>query len=191
MKTIANYSAFERVSSNMAKEFGTIKKGAEKDYILFMLPIESNLIKMGRKTGNKNGRRAMEAIKICLFTIDGYINGWEYDFSNYLTPENKDFVHGILMAIDPFTNQQLYKVLDNEYYLDKKEDLREYFTTPVKCLLRIEVSMQQETKDYGTSGYFDFLENHMGDVLPDDYEMQFIDQSTVEWQKLQLGLENK
>ena len=173
MKTIANYSAFERISSNMAREFGTIKKGREEEYAKLMMPIENNLMKMSRKTGNNNGRRAMEAIKICLFMVTAYLNGWEYDFGNYLTGENEDFVSAVLMAVDPFTNKELRDLLEQSYDLDSKDDLHEYFATPVKCLLRIEASIELWTKKRGSSGYFDFLEGHMGHVLSNDYEMHF------------------
>jgi len=101
MKTIANYSVFEQISLSMAKTFGTIEKGHEEDYAILMMPIEDNLLKTSRKTGNNNGRRVTEAIKICLLTINGYLNGWEYDFSKYLSSDNHDFVQAILMAVDP------------------------------------------------------------------------------------------
>ena len=111
MKTIGNYSVFERISSNMAREFGTIKKGKEEQYSMLLLPIESNIIRANRKNGVNNGRRAMEAIKISLFTINGYLNGWEYDFGKYLTAKNKDYVDAILHAVDPFTNEELAAVV--------------------------------------------------------------------------------
>ena len=174
MKTITNYGAFERISSLMAKEFGTIKKGNEEGYTFMLLPIEGNLLKISRKTNNKNGRRAIEAIKIALFTISGYLNDYEYDFSKYLTPENQDFVRAILMAVDPFTNEALKEALGDEYDLSSAEDLREYFSEPIKCLLRIEASMQTWTDRNGPGGYFAFLEEYISATIANDYEMHFI-----------------
>ena len=168
MKTIGNYSTFERISSNMAREFGTIKRGQEERYAMMLFPIESNLIKVNRRNGVNNGRRAMEAVKISLFTINGYLNGWKYDFGQYLTAENKDYVDAILHAIDPFTNEELAAAVSQWHDLNSTDDLREHFDTPVKCLLRIESSMQQWTNDYGPSGYFDFLEGLMGNQIIDD-----------------------
>ena len=165
MKTIPHYSAFERISSTMAKEFGTIKKGTEDDYLMLLLPIEGNLLKMSRKTRNKNGRRAMEAIRIALFTIYGYLNSWVYDFGSYLTPENKDFVYAALMAVDPFTNEAIRQMLENEYDWDSPADLRRFFKDPVKCLLRIGESIQLWTDEGGTDGYFKFLEKYVSGIV--------------------------
>ena len=173
MKTITSYYMFEKISSNMAKSFGTIKIGQEEEYTMIMMPLEVNLIKMGKKTGINNGRRAIEAIKISLFTIDGYLNGWKYDFGEYLTPENQNFVEAVLMAVDPFTNGELYELLKEEYDLDSHEDLREYFAIPIKCILRVENSIQYWTTKQGASGYFEFMESHMKRTLPKDFKMDF------------------
>ena len=173
MKAIANYGAFERISSLMTREFGTIRKGYEEGYAFILLPIEGNLLKLSRKTNNKNGRRAMEAIKIALFTINGYLNGCEYDFSKFLTSENQDFVHAVLMAVDPFTNEALKDALGDEYDWSSAEDLREYFSEPIQCLLRIEASMQTWTDRNGPGGYFAFLEEYVAATIADDYEMDF------------------
>jgi len=173
MKTIANYGAFERISTLMAREFGTIKRGSEEGFAFMLSPIERNLLKMSRKTENNNGRRAMEAVKIALFTISGYLNDCVYDFSKYLTDENKDFVHAVLMAIDPFTNDVLKEVLGDEYDWNSTDELRDYFAEPVKCLLRIEASMQTWTDRSGAGGYFQFLEKYVAPVTADDYEMDY------------------
>ena len=174
MKTIANYSAFEQISLSMAKTFGTIKKGHEEDYAILMMPIEGNLLKTSRKTGNNNGRRVTEAIKICLFTINGYLNGWEYDFSKYLSSDNHDFVQAILMAVDPFTNGELRGLLGRDYDFESTDDLHKYFTIPIKCILRIEASVEMWTKENGVSGYFDFLEDNIGQLVPEDDKMDYI-----------------
>jgi hypothetical protein len=173
MKSIANYGVFERISSLMAKEFGTIMRGNEEAHAFILSPIEGNLLKMSRKTENRNGRRAMEAIKIALFTINGYLNDCEYDFGKYLTSENQDFVHAVLMAIDPFTNEILKEALADEYDWDSRDGLCEYFSEPVKCLLRIEASAQTWTDRNGAEGYFDFIEAYVAPTISDDYNMDF------------------
>jgi len=41
--------------------------------IRFMLfPMEGNLLKIHRQNEKRNGRRVIEAIHICLLTVDGY-----------------------------------------------------------------------------------------------------------------------
>jgi len=173
MKVITNYVAFDRISSHMAKKYGLMIKGTEADYTMYMMPIESNMMKIRRNTRNSKGRHAIEAIKICLFIIDGYINDMDYDLSKFHSPENQGFVHAILMAVDPFTNEEMKTHVMKEYDLDSKNDLHEFFSTPVKCLLRIERSIEKWTKNNGQDGYFNFLESHMGHAVPDDLQMHF------------------
>jgi len=173
MKTIDNYYTFEKIASNMSKKFGKIKVGDEEEFTTFMFPIESNLIKVSRKTGNNNGRRAVEALRISLFTINGYLNGWEYDFGEYLTNENQDFVRAVLMAIDPFTNEELYKLLKQEYDLGSPEGMLDYFAIPIKCIVRVEDSVQYWMEKNGPRGYFEFMEHHTKSALYDDFKLNF------------------
>ena len=173
MKTINSYTAFERISSNMAREFGKIKKGKEERYAFSLLPIESNLLKANRKNMINNGRRAMEAIKICLFKIEGYLTGSEYDFGKFLTDENSGYLEAVMYAVDPFFNEELADAVRLWYDLESADDLREYFSLPIKCLLRIEASIQTWTGEYGASGYFDFLEAHLG-IIGNDEKMDYV-----------------
>jgi hypothetical protein len=172
MKHINSYSSFERVTSNMARGFGRIKKGTEENFAFVLYPIEGNLLKINRKNGVSNGRRAMEAIKICLFKIEGYLNGWEYDFGQYLTDDNKEYVDVILYAVDPFVNEEIAGIISQWHDMNSSEDMREYFSLPVKCLIRIDESIQTWTNQGGASGYFDFLENQLG-VKIDDEKMNY------------------
>ena len=173
MKTIANYYTFEKIASNMSKEFGKIKVGDEEEYSEFMFAIESNLIKTNRKAGLNNSRRALEALRISLFTINGYLNGWEYDFGEYLNTENQDFVKAVLMAVDPFTNEKLYKLVEQEYDLNSQEDLYDYFAAPIKSIVKVEDSVQYWTEKNGANGYFEFMERHLKSPFYSDFKMDF------------------
>jgi len=86
-KYVNNYQ-LERISSRMAKEFGTMRKGDEEIYGHILLPMEGNLLKLHRKAKSRNGRHTIEAIQMCLLKVDGYIKGIEYDFSNFVNDEN-------------------------------------------------------------------------------------------------------
>jgi len=173
MKKISNQYAFERISTSMTKTFGKVKKGKEEDFSLELTALEGNLLKTYRKNNICNGRRALEAIKICFFIIDGYISNCEYDLSEYKTPENEPLVKAILMAFDPFTNENVREVLDDESDMHSLDDLREYFTRPIQCLLRIEESVKLWTKRNGSDGYFNFIEVFMGHLIPHDETMDF------------------
>ena len=50
--------------------------------------------------------------------------------------------------------------------------LRDYYTVPVMCLLRIKDSIDLWEKRGGSNGYFQFIEEYMGDKIKGT-EMKF------------------
>lgn len=173
MKKYVDYYKLERISSRMAKEFGTIPKGDEELYSFMLHPMEGNLLKLHRKAPVRNGRHAIEAIHMCLLKIDGYINRIEYDFGRFITDENRAFLEGLLASFDPFTNQEIFDVANKAYDLNSSDDLRKFFETPVKCLLRIEKSIELWTGEFGADGYFNFIEDQMGHLVEKDEKMNY------------------
>ena len=173
MRKQINLYTFERISQNMAKRFGTIKKGGEDDYSYLLLSMESNLLKANRKLRVNNGKRAIEAIHVCLLKVDGYLNQIEYDLDEHITDDNKFFVDALLMSFDPFTNDEVFPIVEQQYQVDSPADLQEYFKIPVMCLLRVEKSIEFWTKELGTNGYFSFFEGQMGKHVLKDDKMTF------------------
>ena len=57
--------------------------------------------------------------------------------------------------------------------LTSPSDLRSYFREPVLCLLRIEKSIALWTEEGGANGYFAYLEQTIGAVIPRDLKMNF------------------
>lgn len=157
----------------MAQKFGSMKKGEEEEHALFMFTMESNLLKLHRVDEKRDSRRAIEAIHICLFTIDGYLTDTEYDMSLFLSDENQALANGLLMSFDPFTNDEIRDVLGEGCQLDAEETLESYFEEPVKCLLRIEKSIEMWLKARGTDGYFQYIEDLMGDAVKRDTRMEY------------------
>jgi hypothetical protein len=157
----------------MSKDFGTIKRGDEESYGSMLMPMEGNLLKLHRKDPTRNGRRAIEAIHICLIKVDGYINGIEYDFGKFITDENKPLIEGLLMSFDPYTNQEIFSATNQIYDLNSSEGLRDYFATPVKCLLKIEKSIEMWSEKLGANGYFNFLEDQIGKIIERDDKMDY------------------
>lgn len=171
-KKIKRYD-FDKISSRMSQRFGMIKKGEEEGHALFMFPMESNLLKLHRENKKRDSRRAIEAIHICLLTIDGYLTDTEYDMDLFLTDENQALANGLLMSFDPFTNDEIRDVLGEGCQLDAEETLESYFEEPVKCLLRIEKSIETWMKARGTDGYFQYMEDLVGDVIKQDTKMEY------------------
>ncbi len=171
-KKIKRYD-FDKISSRMAQRFGSIKKGEEEEHAFTMFPMESNLLKLHRENEKRDSRRAIEAIHICLLTIDGYLSDTEYDMSLFLSEENQALAKGFLMSFDPFTNDEIREVLGESCQLDDVENLESYFEEPVKCLLRIEKSIEMWIKARGTNGYFQYIEDLMGDTIKRDTKMEY------------------
>jgi hypothetical protein len=57
--------------------------------------------------------------------------------------------------------------------LEDREELIRYYKEPVICLLRIKDSVAHWLKRRGSDGYFDFLEEWMGDKIPNDDKMNY------------------
>ncbi|MEL7566329.1 MAG: hypothetical protein AAGU27_15800 [Dehalobacterium sp.] len=164
-KVVVDAYKLEEISSRMAKEFGTIPKGEEELHVFTLHAMEGNLLKLHRQDPNRNGRHALEAIQISLLTVDGYLRKIEYEYDRFAGAENQAFLHGLLMSFDPYTNQEIEEIVVES---DPNFDTKEYFKLPVKCLLRIEKSVQLWTREWGRNGYFEFFEKQMGHTVESD-----------------------
>lgn len=173
MKKQLNRYKFEKISGMMAKEFGKIAKGEEDAYTMLFFPMEGNLLKLHRENPDRSGRRAIEAIHVCLLLVDGYLTDTEYDLNGYRTPENEALVNGLLMSFDPFTNDDVRDAVEEDWDLTSPADLRSYFSDPIRCLLRIEKSIELWTEEGGANGYFNYLEQTIGTAVPRNLKMEY------------------
>lgn len=62
---------FEKIYSQMEREFGKIRKGEEETYALLLLPMEGNVLKIHREFPESNSHRLREAIGLALFAVKG------------------------------------------------------------------------------------------------------------------------
>ena len=53
---------FEKIYSQMEREFGKIRKGEEETYTMLLLPMEGNVLKIHREFPESNSRRLREAM---------------------------------------------------------------------------------------------------------------------------------
>lgn len=160
---------FERIYSEMEKEFGKIRKGEEEIYAMLLFPMESNALKVHRKNPKSNSRRMREAIGLVLFDIKGRYTGEAYDVDSFRDEDNRKLEEALLMAFDPFTNERIKDIPGMSL---EPADLREYYKEPVMCLLRIKDSIDAWEKRAGANGYFIFVEEYMGSQITGD-EMNF------------------
>lgn len=173
MKKQLNKYQFDKISTTMTKEFGKIQNGTEEKHAMILIALEGNLLKLYRQDNKRDGRRAIEAIHLCLIKVNGYLTDTEYELSSFLSPENEALAQGLLMGFDPFTNEEIFASANEFYDLETPEGLRQYFMEPVICLIRIEKSIELWTKNMGAAGYFNFLEENIGTTVAKDLKMNF------------------
>jgi len=165
---------FERIYSQMEREFGKIQKGEEDVYSMLLLPMEGNVLKVHRKFPLSNSRRLKEAIALVLFDIKEKYTGEPIDTEKFRNEDNEKLEKALLMAFDPYTNVEIMQIFKQENKTDvlTTNMLKNYYKLPVMCLLRIKDSIDTWEKQSGADGYFDFIEGYMGSQIKGT-EMKF------------------
>ena len=165
---------FERIYSQMEKEFGKIRKGEEEIYSMLLLPLEGNVLKIHREFPLSNSRRLREAIALVLFDIKEKCTGEVIDTEKFRNEDNEKLEKALLMAFDPYTNAEVMEILKKQSKNDEltQDMLKNYYKLPVMCLLRIKDSIDTWEKQSGANGYFDFIESYMGSQI-NGTEMNF------------------
>lgn len=174
MAVKVNQYQFDRIGSQMEREFGKIRKGEENAHMMMLFPMEGNMLKVHRSHPESNSRRALEAIVITLFEIQSYLSDDEYNLDSFRSAENERLVQALLMAFDPFTNIDIREALEEASVdLGSTEALKELYGEPVRCLLKIKESVELWSRERGADGYFRFIENTIGAAVKRDQEMDF------------------
>ena len=165
---------FERIYSQMEKEFGKMRKGEEDVYSMLLLSLESNALKIRRGFPASNSRRLREAIALVLFDIKERCTGEKADTGKFRNEDNERLEKAMLMAFDPYTNTEVMEILNQRRKTEEltQEMLISYYKLPVMCLLRIKDSIDTWEKRAGADGYFDFIEGYMGSQIKGT-EMKF------------------
>jgi len=174
---------FEKIYTQMEKEFGKIRKGEEEVYSMLLLPLEGNVLKIHREFPLSNSRRLREAIALVLFYVKGKYNGEMIDTEKFRNEDNEKLEKALLMAFDPYTNEKIMELIVQQKETDKKTQdmLKGYYKLPVMCLLRIKDSIDTWEKQSGSDGYFDFIESYMGSQIKGS-EMNYTIMSPGLWE---------
>ncbi|HAX51539.1 MAG TPA: hypothetical protein DEG06_08975 [Lachnospiraceae bacterium] len=165
---------FEKIYSQMEKEFGKLKSGEEEAYAMILMSLESNVLKIHRKYPSSNSRRLKEALALTLFDIKERYTGEKINTDSFRDNNNERLEQALLMAFDPFTNEEVKEVIAKQTTIDLSDttQLHDYYAEPIRCLLRIKESVDTWEKQMGSNGYFDFIEQFMGEEIHGD-EMKF------------------
>ena len=169
-----NQYQFTRVLKRMERRFGKLRRGQEEDYNMFFFIIESNALKVHRKNPEAGSRRMKEGILLALYHMEEHLTGEKEDLSDFENEEALLMKHAVLMAFDPFENEEVRMVLADEYVLDDRDALKTYYALPAKLLLRLCDSIDFWEKAGGNDGYFRMLERTAGPMVPQDDKMNYI-----------------
>ncbi len=136
---------------------------------MFMSIIEGNILFI-IDSHNKECKSSTidTALRIACFRVLSYIDGKEYDTSVHENEEIKDFIHAILYAVDPFTNEFLLKLLKDSsdvFVKEDKEVLKNYYESSLEAILRILSSLETRDEMYGYNGYVKFLDEEFREDL--------------------------
>lgn len=174
---------FEKIYSQMEKEFGRIRKGEEDVYSMLLLPLEGNVLKIHREFPSSNSRRLREAIALVLYYIKEKYTGEVADTEKFRNEDNEKLEKALLMAFDPYTNENVMELIVQQNESDEmtQEMLKDYYKLPVMCLLRIKDSIDTWEKRSGSDGYFDFIESYMGSQIRGS-EMNYTIMSSGLWE---------
>lgn len=96
------------------------------------------------------------------------------DTNRFRNEDNERLEKALLMAFDPYTNEEIMEVFKQQNEADEltQDMLKDYYKLPVMCLLRIKDSVDMWEKRSGANGYFDFIESYMGGQI-EGTEMKF------------------
>jgi hypothetical protein len=175
MANNVNQYQFDKICDQMKKDFGAIKKGEEEKHAMMMFPMEGNLLKTYRTSPSSNSRRLLEAIPLVLFKIKSYLTCEEFNLSSFQSTDNERLVYALLMTFDPFTHEEIKGMLEQEKIIDLTDinQLKQLYKEPVMCMLRIKESVDTWEKRMGMNGYFSFIKEYMGSLIPQEEKLKY------------------
>lgn len=148
-----------RVISRAKKEFGVITRGTEEEYNPGLDYLEHEIYRIYTEIPITD-YELREVIEMIIYDVKGIIDQIDYDYGKIRSEDQKKFAQTLELLFNPFLNKEIpIHNLD----LEKKEDLKELFTLPIKCLLRIYDSIEFWNHNGGKNGYYRMLEEM---VLP-------------------------
>lgn len=167
-----NAYKFDKILPDMQKKFGKIPDGSEADYNYELCSLEVHILEQHLKQ-NLTDREVIEALKIVLLKVDERLNNKEYEYKHLIEKHSEEMAQILLKLIDPFENPALIKSFSDKYDFDKKEDLEQFYSLSVRCVLKIQKTVERWGKWKGTNGYLNFLNDQIHPILPKIDEYQF------------------
>lgn len=149
VKKLINYD-LKRVISYANKQFGKIERGTEEDYNPQLNYIEHKIYEVYEKI-NISDYDLQTAIEITIYDLKGYVDNKIYDYTELVDKKVINYAKELQELFNPFINKDIK--VNNE----GKNNLKELFTLPIICLVRIYSSVDFWRNRYGKNGYFKML----------------------------------
>ena len=143
-----------RVISRAKKDYGFIERGSEDFYNPQLDYLEHWIYEIYEEIPI-NDRELKEVIEMIIYDIKSIVEDKSYDYKDIRSYEQCRFAYNLEYIFNPFVNSNIKL---NE---DGKENIKDVFTLPVMCLLRIYDSIEFWNKRYGKNGYYKMLEEYV------------------------------
>lgn len=129
---------------------------------IFLSTIEGNILFVIDSHNKECKSSSIDtALRIACYKVFSHIEALDYDTSVHENEVINDFVHAILYAFDPFTNETLMGMLKDSpdlFAKDDREVLKKYYESGFDAILRILFSLEVRDDMYGYNGYVKFLD---------------------------------
>ena len=155
---------FDKIVLKMQKKFGTITEREEDKFNYELCTLEIHILQQHMEKQLKD-RQVIEALKLVLFKVEGYINDEKYEFEQLIDRESMELAEIIAKLFIPFEDKILEAELIKIYDLCSEADLVKLFELPVKCILKIVKSVERWSKWNGSNGYLIFINDQFGTLL--------------------------
>lgn len=160
---INNYK-FDKIVSTLQKKVGNLTENEENRYNYELCTLEMHILQQHMEKELMD-RQVMEALKLVLFKVEGYLNNVEYEFEQLLDIESVELAEVIARLFIPFEEEILKVELSKKYDLNNKVCLSELFELPVKCILKIMKSVESWRKWSGSNGYLNFIKEQLNQLI--------------------------
>ena len=162
----------------MKKQYGSISTGEENAYQPMLYAMEANLMSTYTTYPSCNARRVIEAISLVFFHIEGFLNGKTQDTSAFENEDNLRLKHALLMAFDPYTNKfiDMGRLKKAGWDMETAKDRELFYQAPIRCLLKINKSVEFWLKDSGPEAYFSFISGFLPEAqheIKNDKDYEF------------------
>ena len=153
-----NQNQFSQIARRMDQRFGHVRRGDEDVHMDVLMSLELGAYQVHLKNSSITSNDMQDAICLVLYRIQETLSGTHVDTEKFENDKNLPLMKAILSSFDPDESTlaaALYKEAEETFQGFTEET---YYGIFVRALLRILDSVQHWTKEFGSGGYFTYLD---------------------------------